>query len=183
MPVLCHPRNNELRGDYLQRAARRGLLLAIAAILISLPLYFWLGPLWHKLAQLGGIALLLSSAVLGLALAAGPICALGCLLCACFYRIESNFQPRTKPASIIDRLAIALGLLVSFAPALAACYPPIQALQTGSIRYKMPAEMVSKLVDPLGYWQGIGFWFMGAAALAFVASLYWRNRWKLPRRA
>lgn len=167
----------------LRRKSVRWMMFAALAVLLSIPPYFWFGPLWAKVSALGGAAFVLAAAGFGLLLVIGPIGFLCCLLAAIFMRAEACTQAGEHPRGMADVLALASGLLISFAPALGVLYMPIKALTTGEVRYKFPAAMVRHDVDPLGYWQGVGFWFMGAAALAVLAGIYWRSRWQRRKRA
>lgn len=166
-----------LPGDLMQGRARTALLMALAASAASLPVYVWVGPLWRSTEQLQGSAFIWASFGFGLLLVIGPVLAIAGFLTALFMRVESCFVQRNRTRRT-DKPVIALSLFVTLLPALAACYPPIKALFTGSIRYKFPKVDVAYAFDPLGYWQGIAFWFMGAAALAWLAFVYWRSRWR-----
>ncbi|MFT4173697.1 MAG: hypothetical protein QM639_14130 [Rhodocyclaceae bacterium] len=174
----------ELPGDHLIRKTRRSLIYALLCLLVSAPVYIWLGPVWRQILPLGGFAFVLMSMLFGLALVIGPLGGLFFGLVALFMRVEARFAPRAAPVVGKDRGAVALGMLVTVLPTLAACYPPIKAIIDGSIRYKIPAGQVARAIDPLGFWQGVAFWFMGAAALAVLVGVYWRSRFaKLKARA
>ncbi|MFA9438330.1 hypothetical protein ACDA63_01680 [Uliginosibacterium sp. sgz301328] len=169
---------DELPGDHLIRKTRRSLLYALLCLLISAPVYIWMGRIWWQIAQLGGFMFVGASMLFGLGMVIGPLGGLFFGLVALFMRVESRFAPRATPLARADSVAVPLGWLATLLPALAACYPPIKALIDGSIRYKFPAGQVARSVDPLGYWQGVAFWFMGAAALAVLAGVYWRSRYR-----
>ncbi|MFT3733592.1 MAG: hypothetical protein QM776_00900 [Rhodocyclaceae bacterium] len=166
-----------LPGDRLQRKSSIAFLFGLTGLIASVPVYAYATPLWLATSKLEGGAFSLAALGFGLLLVAGPLLAMGGLLTALFMRTESIFLARSH-ASKADRPLLALAVLVTALPALLACYPPIKALTTGQIRYKFPATEVSQSFDPLGYWQGIAFWAMGAAALGWLAFVFWRSRWR-----
>lgn len=178
MLSLCKPRPDELRGDHLRRKALRAALMAALAALLCLPLYLSLGHIWQVVARQGGLIFILSAMGFGLLMVLPPFLSIGFALFALFCRIESSFAPRLRVRPRGDRLSIVAGLLLTIAPALAACYPPIHAILSGSIRYKFPATAIARELDPLGFWQGVAFWFMGAATLFIAAMIYWWPRLK-----
>ncbi|GAA5158670.1 hypothetical protein GCM10025770_03520 [Viridibacterium curvum] len=161
----------------MQRKSRIAFICGLTGLIVSIPVYAYATPLWLATSRLEGAAFSLAALGFGLLLVAGPLLAIGGLLTALFMRTESIFLKRSH-ASRGDRPLLALAALVTALPALLACYPPLKALSTGQIRYKFPATEVSQHFDPLGYWQGIAFWFMGATALGWLAFAFWRSRWR-----
>lgn len=166
----------------LRRKARRSLLLTGLALLLCLPPYLGFVPLWTRIAQLNGGAFVLASTGFGLLLIVGPLGVLCGLLATAFLRVEACTQPGETPRGAGDKLAVGGAVLASFAPALAVLGLTLKALVDGTVRYKFPSGMVARGVDPLGYWQGVAFWLMGAAVLALLAGLYWRSRWQRRKR-
>ncbi|GAB2880907.1 hypothetical protein GCM10027046_06360 [Uliginosibacterium flavum] len=167
-----------LRGDALHRRARRWSLIAVTALLLTLPAIIFFPRLWSWVITLGSGAFLLAGAAWGLLMAVGPVTALVCALVALFLRVEAGFAPRSRHRRFGDALAITGGLLVSFAPALAALYPPIKALLTGYIAFRGQGQQYSLLSDPYGFWQAVAYWLMGAATLALLAGFYWKAKWR-----
>jgi hypothetical protein len=167
-----------LRGDALHRKARRWSLIAICALLFTLPAIVFFRPLWEWLITLGSGAFALAASVWGLVMAIGPVTALVCALTALFLRVEASFAPRSRRRRFGDTLAICGGLAVSFTPALAALYPPVKALLTGYIAFRGLGQQYPLASDPYGFWQAVAYWFMGSATLALFAGLYWRAKWR-----
>ncbi|MEN3109808.1 hypothetical protein ACFONG_13305 [Uliginosibacterium paludis] len=170
------------RGDLLLRKSRRWALIALAALLLTVPCVVFIQPLWAWLVTLGTGSFMIIAALWGLVMAAGPILFLVAGLCALFLRVEAGFAPRSQPRPAADRAAIAAGLFISFLPALVALYPPIRAMLTGFIGFRGLGQQYPLASDPYGFWQAVAFWFMGAATLAILAGVYWRAKW-LSRKA
>lgn len=167
-----------LRGDLLHRKSRRWALIALLALLLTLPCVLFIQPLWALLVTLGSGSFMLAAGLWGLILAGGPILFLVAGLTALFLRVEARFAPRSQQRPFGDALAICLALILSFIPALAALYPPLKALLTGFIGFRGLGQQYPLAADPYGFWQAVAFWLMGAASLAFLAGLYWRSKWR-----
>lgn len=182
VPLHLRPMTNAtpaaLRGELLHCRAHRAMRWALLALLLSLPAFLFIEPLWQRIAAMGAPALLFSSLLLGMTLAAGPVAALACSLYALYLRVEARFAPRERSRPLGDALALGAGLVVSFLPALAALYPPIKALFTGYIAFRGLGQQYPLDVDPLGFWKAVFFWFIGAATLAGLAIAYWRSHWQ-----
>lgn len=166
------------RGELLHRKSRRWALIALLALLITLPCVVFMKPLWEQLIRLGSGAFMLAAAMWGLVLALGPVMLLVGALCALFLRVEAACAPRVRRRPAADVLSVVLALVLSFAPALAALYPPGKALLTGYIAFRGIAQQYPQGADPYGFWQAVAFWLMGAATLGFLASVYWRAKWR-----
>lgn len=169
--------NAALHGELLHLKSRRWALIALLACLITLPCVLFMRPLWAQLVTLGSGSFMIAAGLWGLVLAGGPLLFLVAGLTALFLRVEARFAPRSQPRPIGDALVIALALILSFTPALAALYPPIKAVMSGLISFRGPGRVYSLATDPYGFWQGVAFWLMGAATLALLAGFYWRSRW------
>lgn len=169
---------SHLRGDLLLRKSRRWALLALAALALTLPCLIFMQPLWAWLATLGSGSFMLLAGLWGIVLAAGPLVVVVGALCALFLRVEASFAPRRSHTPGTDRAIIALAVLVSLLPALAALYPPIKAILTGFIGFRGIGQQYPLASDPYGFWQAVAFWFMGAASLALLAGVYWRAKWR-----
>ena len=176
MPLLPAPLPDELRGDFLRRRARFGLALLIVALLAAVPLFGRLDRLWPSVAALEGVPFLMAATLLGGALAASPVLALIGLLLVVWYGVESVYQPRRRPSRGLDRLIVALGLTVWFGPAVALLATAARAIATGSIHFSRPARDYDLATDPIAFWQGVGFWVIGAAVLGYAAWRYWRAK-------
>lgn len=175
---MTSPDRNLPRGDLLLRKSRRWALIALAALLLTLPCLAFLPALWAWFVTLGSASFMLSAGLWGLVLAAGPLLFLVAALCALFLRVEAGFAPRSKPSPGGDRLAVGVALIISFVPALLALYPPLHALTTGFIAFRGPGQQYPLATDPYGFWQALAFWLMGAATLAILAGVYWRAKWR-----
>lgn len=170
------------RGDLLLRKSRRWAKIALASLIITLPCVLFMKPLWTWLAAAGSASFLLVAGLWGLILAGGPLLLLVATLCALFLRVEAGFAPRTRPQPAGDRIFIAIALFVSLIPALAALYPPIKAIMAGTISFRAVGQQYPIATDPLGFWQGVAYWFMGSATLAILAGVYWRGKWRAHKR-
>lgn len=167
-----------LHGDLLLRKSRRWGLLALLALLLTLPCLIFIRPLWAELSSLGSASFMLAAGLWGLIIAGGPVLFLVAGLCALFLRVEARFAPRSQRRPVGDALAITLALILSFLPALAALYPPIKAISTGFIGFRGLGQQYPLASDPYGFWQAVGFWCMGASTLAILAGVYWRSKWR-----
>ncbi|WP_157288324.1 hypothetical protein [Uliginosibacterium gangwonense] len=162
----------------LKRKAGRWALGVIAALLPTIPCFVYFLPLWNKLIALGTLPFMFAALGLGLVLSVGPVAVVVCSLVALFLRIEACYVEGALPKrTVLDCVAIATGMLVTFAPALAALYVPVKAILTGYIAFRGPGQQYPMQADPYGFWQAVGFWLMGVATLAFLAGVYWRSRW------
>lgn len=166
------------RGDLLLRKSRRWALIALLALLLTLPCVLFMKPLWAQLITLGSTSFMLAAGLWGLILAGGPVLFLAAALSALFLRVEARFAPCRTRRPFGDALAVGLGLILSFLPALAALYPPLKALLTGYIGFRGLGQQYPLATDPYGFWQAVAFWLMGALALAFLAGFYWRSKWR-----
>lgn len=176
MPLLPAPRHDELRGDFLRRRARFGLLLLAAAMLVAVPLFAGLGRLWPTIAALEGVPFLVASTLLGGVLAASPVLALLGLAMALWYGVESVYQPRRRASPGADKLIVALGLAAWFGPSLALLAAAGRAIARGSIHFTRPPRDYVLATDPIAFWQGVGFWLIVATCLGYGAWCYWRPK-------
>jgi len=175
----ANPDSPSYQADVLLKLkARRWALGVVVALLPTIPCFVYFMPLWNKLITLGTLPFMFAALGLGLILAMGPVAVVVCGLVALFLRIESCYVKGTMPKrTVLDRVFIATGMLVTVAPALAAMYVPVKAMLTGYIAFRGPGQQYFIQADPYGFWQAVGFWWMGVAALAFLAGVYWRSRW------
>jgi hypothetical protein len=180
MPFLPAPRPDELRGDLLRRRARFGLLLLVAMAAVAAALFAGLARLWPPIAALEGAAFLAAATLLGGALAAAPLLALVGLLVAVWNGVESVYQPRRRATPAVDKLILALGLGVWFGPSLALLAAAARAVASGRIHFSRPPRDYFLASDPIAFWQGVGFWLIVAAALAYPAWRYWRGKFAAP---
>jgi hypothetical protein len=176
MPLLPAARPDELRGDFLRRRARFGLVLLVAMAAAAAPLFGELGEMWPAIAALEGWAFLGAATLLGAALAGIPLLALVGLALAVWYGVESVYQPRRRVSPALDKLILALGLVVWFGPALALLAAAARAVATGRIHFMRPPRDYFLATDPIAFWQGVGFWLIVAAGLGYLAWRYWRGK-------
>jgi len=183
--VVEHRQNSggQNKGDVLLRKSRNWGFVALAALTLTLPCLLFIRPLWQQFATLGTGSFMLAAGAWAMILAAGPILIIVGALCSLFLRVEAYFAPRSHKRTFLDTVVVGLAILISFAPALTALYPPCKALQTGVIGFQGPGQEYPLLTDPYGYWQAIAFWFMGATSLGFLAAVYWRAKWRQSRPA
>jgi hypothetical protein len=176
MALLPAPHPDELRGDFLRRRARFGLALMVAMVLAAAPLFGRLAELWPPIAALEGLPFLAAATLLGAALALVPLLALIGFLLAVWYGVESVYQPRRRASPVADKVIVGLGLLVWFGPALGLVVAAARAIATGRIHFTRPPRDYVLATDPIAFWQGVGFWLILAAGLAYVAWRYWRGK-------
>lgn len=160
----------------LQKKARNWIFVALIALFVTLPTFYFVEPIFFWIVGLNGLDFGVLSITLGLAMALGPVAAVVGLLMALFWRVEACFTPDQLGRTLTDRMSIGVGLLVSFVPAIVALYPPIKAILTGYIGFRGPGQQYFRAEDPYGFWQATAFWMMGAATLAILAGLYWRAK-------
>ena len=176
MRLLPAPRPNELEGDFLRRRARFGLVVLIAMGVAGVVLFNELTALWPSIAALEGIPFLLAATLLGASLATTPLLALTGLALAVWHGVESVYHPRRKASPILDKLIVALGLMVWFGPSLALLAAAARAIVAGRIHFTRPPRDYVLATDPIAFWQGIGFWLIVSTGLGYIAWRYWRTK-------
>jgi hypothetical protein len=165
------------------RARRRGtfcLLLALAATPAATWLFLNLKPLWLQVEPLEGGAFILAAMAFGVALALLPVVAVFGWLLALWFGVESVYAPRRRETPVTDRLIVGVGIIAWFLPALGFLASAVHAVFSGRVHFVQPARDYLRAVDPIAYWQGVGFLFVTAGVFAWLASRYWQN--KLRRR-
>lgn len=173
-----------LPGTRLLERSRRlffwALVLAAPAALLAATL----SGVWASVARLDGSMFFLATAAFGLALVVLPLGALICLCVALFLRVESALQPRNPPKILlIDRLCAVTAVVVSLLPAAWPASKALRALIVGTITIRQPIEHTfSASSDPLAFWENIAYWTLASLALAGLAGVFWRSRWRLLRR-
>lgn len=167
-----------VRGDMLHRKSLRWGIIALLGLLVALPCVFFARSILMKMATLGTGGFMIAAAVWALLVAAGPLTFIFGGLTALFLRMEAAVALRSRQQRFGDALVTFVTLLITFAPALAALIPPVHALFTHTIGFRGLGQQYPQAIDPYGYWQAVGFWFMGAATLAFLAVVYWRWKWR-----
>lgn len=163
-------------GDHTRRSAVRALLLFVAALPLSYWLFAMLPELWARVAPLEGAPFMLAATLLGAALAIAPLAAAVGFVLALWHGVESVYLPRTRPTPILDRLIVGAGLLVWFAPSLAAIGLAARALAEGRVHFVRPPRDYFLATDPIAFWQGLGFWLIMGGLFAFLAWRYWRGK-------
>lgn len=168
----------QARGDMLHRKSLRWGIIALLGLLVALPCVFFARGILMKMATLGTGGFMIAAAVWALLLAAAPLVFIFGGLTALFLRMEAAVALRSRQRRFGDALVTFVTLLITFAPALAALFPPVHALFTHTIGFRGLGQQYPQALDPYGYWQAVAFWFMGSAALAFLAVVYWRWKWR-----
>ncbi|WP_345795124.1 hypothetical protein AAG895_08845 [Thauera sp. JM12B12] len=171
-----------LRGDLARRRALFGLLVSLVALPASWLLFSQLDHLWPEIVRMEGATFMAAATLLGAAMAVGPLAAAVGLLLAIWFGVDSVYRPRRKSSPALDRVIVGAGLVVWFAPALAALFMVVQALASGRIHFVRPPRDYFLATDPIAYWQGVGFWLIMGGLFAFLAWRYWRPK-LLPRSA
>lgn len=154
-----------LRGDSLRLRARRWAWIALAGWLPALLCLAFFKPLWAALASLAPLPFMAAAALAVLLLIVAPLLGLGAGFAAIFLHVEAICAPRAQQHPLRDRLILALGLLVSFTPAVAAAAPAVHAL----------------LQAPGHSWTTPLLWLLAALVLAALAAGYWRAKWRARR--
>ncbi|MDY0013172.1 MAG: hypothetical protein RBS40_09820 [Rhodocyclaceae bacterium] len=172
-----------LPGDHHRRRARRWLLALAVGLALSLALFGELTLLWPKVAALEGATFFTAAALLGAGLAIGPLLAATGLVMAVWHGVESVYRPRRTATPRTDKLIVAAGLLVWFGPSLALLAASGYAVATGRIHFSRPPRDYFLASDPIAFWQGVGFWLIIAAGLAFLAWRYWAPKLRPGTRA
>lgn len=175
MPVLPSARPDELPGDHLARKARRTALYALILTPTAFAVFWWLPTIWNPIQGMTGPALYLASMALGAALAAFPVLAAVTWLLALYWAVEARHAPRQQPAAT-DRLILALGMLVSYAPGVGFYITVVHALMTGRVHFSNPPRDYYLDSDPAAYWEGVGFMAMAGTVLVFMVTRYWQAK-------
>ncbi|MDR2032109.1 MAG: hypothetical protein LBP86_07645 [Azoarcus sp.] len=171
---------NTLAGDRARRRGARCLLLA----LVSTPLATWIflnvGLLWPRIEPLTGMAFALATTAFGAALAIAPVVAAAGWLLALWFGVESVYLPRQRATPPVDRLITGIGLAVWFLPALGFLAAAIHALFSGRVHFVRPPRDYLRALDPIAYWQGVGFLLITAGVFAWLAWRYWQGKLRRP---
>lgn len=176
MGLLLSPRNDEREGDFRRRLARVAGYVLILMLPVATGLFANLEALWSLVLPLEGGLFVIASALLGGALAVAPIVAVAALLVMVWHGVESVYLGRSRATPMLDRLIVALGVLVWFAPALAMLVAAVRAVLTGAVGFSRPQREYLLATDPIAFWQSVGFFLIVAAALAYPAWQYWRRK-------
>lgn len=177
------PAANELEGDFRRRQAFRHLIAFAILLSLTIAAFLYVGPVWDLILPLEGGPFLLAATALGLVLASTPLLSVCLGLLAMWHGVESIERPRKQRTPLLDRLIVAIGLLVWFAPTLGLLGMAGRAIAEGSITFKKTVLREYVLAtDPIAFWQSIGFLLIVATALAWPAVHYWRGKFaRFPR--
>ena len=175
-PAAAAPASAPLPGDLARRRALFCLLLALVALPASWLLFSQLERLWPEIVRMEGVAFMAAATLLGGAMAIGPLAAAIGFLLAIWFGVDSVYRPRRAASPLLDRVIVAAGLLVWFAPALAALGMVGQALASGRIHFVRPPRDYFLATDPIAFWQGVGFWLIMGGLFGFLAWRYWRGK-------
>ncbi|NTV09669.1 MAG: hypothetical protein HGA47_02740 [Zoogloea sp.] len=170
-----------LDGDILRRKAAVAALIFLVSTVVATILFDRLDDLWPQVIHLEGATYFLLASVLGLTLAFSPLAAIGSLLLGTWWASESVFAPRRRPSPVLDRVLVAWGCCLTFAPSLAMLAVAVQAIFTGQVHFPQPPRDYFFDSEPLAFLQGLGFLLICAAGLGYAGWLYWHP--KLSRRA
>jgi len=165
-----------LPGDLDRRRALFALLTCVLALPASWLLFSQLERLWPEIVRLEGLPFLAAATLLGGTMAIGPLAAAIGLLVAVWFGVRSVYCVRSRATPLLDRVIVAIGLLVWFMPALAAVAQAVRALMTGRIHFVRPPRDYFLATDPIAFWQGVGFWLIIAALAGFLAWRYWQPK-------
>lgn len=175
-PTRSVPIASALPGDLSRRRALFSLLVSLVALPASLLLFTQLDTLWPEIVRMEGLLFMAAATLLGAAMAIGPLAAGIGFLLAVWHGVKSVYSERRRATPLLDRVIVAGGVLVWFAPALVAVAQAVVALSTGSIHFVRPPRDYFLATDPIAYWQGVGFWLIIAGLLGFLAWRYWRPK-------
>jgi len=176
MPLFAHPRENELPGDFARRVAAYALLACLVGLAGSVWLFMRLPEIWAQVMPLEGARFMLAATTLGALMAVMPVVAAAGFVVALWSGVDSVYRPRRQPSPLLDRVIIGLGLIVWFAPATGGLMMAVNAIVSGRIHFVRPPRDYFLATDPTAFWQGVGFWLIMSAILAFFAWRYWRNK-------
>ncbi|MDR1229390.1 MAG: hypothetical protein LBK55_10330 [Azoarcus sp.] len=167
-------------GDRTRRRGAFCLCLALVATPVAVLLFLNLKPLWLHVEPLEGSAFFLVATLFGLTLALAPVVAVFSWLLALWFGVESVYSPRQRTTPLVDRIIVGAGIVAWFLPALGFLASAVHALFSGRVHFVQPARDYLRAVDPIAYWQGVGFLFITAGVFAWLAWRYWQG--KLRRR-
>lgn len=165
-----------LPGDLDRRRALFALLVCVVALPASWLLFSQLERLWPEIVRLEGLSFLAATTLLGGSMAIGPLAAAIGLVVSVWFGVRSVYRARSRKTPLLDRVIVGAGLLVWFAPALAAIAQALRALLSGRIHFVRPPRDYFLATDPIAFWQGVGFWLIMAGLFGFLAWRYWRPR-------
>ncbi|GAB1460954.1 hypothetical protein MASR2M50_27290 [Thauera sp.] len=165
-----------LPGDLDRRRALFALLVCVVALPASWLLFSQLERLWPEIVRLEGLSFLAATTLLGGSMAIGPLAAAIGLVVSVWFGVRSVYRARSRKTPLLDRVIVGAGLLVWFAPALAAIAQALRALLSGRIHFVRPPRDYFLATDPIAFWQGVGFWLIIAALAGFLAWRYWQPK-------
>jgi len=165
-----------LPGDLDRRRALFALLVCVVALPASWLLFSQLERLWPEIVRLEGLSFLAATTLLGASMAIGPLAAAIGLVVSVWFGVRSVYRARSRTTPLLDRVIVGAGLLVWFAPALAATAQALRALLSGRIHFVRPPRDYFLATDPIAFWQGVGFWLIIAALAGFLAWRYWQPK-------
>lgn len=176
MPLLPRLRDSERAGDYARRCAGYALITLALASAASAWLFTGLPDIWARIAPLDGAPFMLAATALGAALAISPLAAVIGFVLALWFGVESVYRPRNRRSPATDRIIVALGLIVWFAPPVGFVGAALRALSEGRVHFVRPPRDYFLATDPIAFWQGVGFWLIMAGLFGFLAWRYWRAK-------
>lgn len=171
-----HRHPDESEGDFRRRQAFRALLVFLIALPLTISAFRNVGPIWQHIEPLEGFVFTVAATLLGAVLAGSPLITAAAGVMAVWHGVESVERPRSRATPLLDRVILATGLLVWFAPALALFGMAVRAVATGAIAFRRPAREYVMATDPIAFWQSVGFIVIVAVCVAYPAWHYWRRK-------
>lgn len=163
-------------GDLTRRLAGAAFILFLLAVPLTYWLFSSLPSLWARVEPLEGSRFMLAATLLGAALAVLPLAIVVGFILTLWHGVESVYQPRSRATPMLDRLIVAGGLIIWFAPPTAMIALALRALAEGRVHFVRPPRDYFLATDPIAFWQGLGFWLIMATLFAFLAYRYWRSK-------
>ncbi|MDR1462320.1 MAG: hypothetical protein LBI68_04180 [Azoarcus sp.] len=176
MPSSPSPAGAVLPGDRARRRSVFCLCLALLATPAAVWLFLKLESLWRHIEPLEGGVFVISATALGIVLALLPVAAVFGWLLALWFGVGSVYSPRQRATPIIDRVIVGTGIIAWFLPALGFFASAVYALFSGRVHFVQPARDYLRTVDPIAYWQGVGFMLITGGVFAWLAWRYWQGK-------
>jgi hypothetical protein len=165
-----------LPGDRARRNGSRSLLFAIVITPLTVWLFRSIDPLWALIFPLEGVPFGIASTAFGAVLAITPVAVVVSWLLALWFGVESVYKPRQRVTPLLDRIIVAIGLVVWSLPSLGFLVTAGWALYSGRVHFPQPARDFVWAEDPNAYLQGVGFLILVAGLCAWFAWRYWQGK-------
>jgi len=176
MPLLTPLPDTAPEGDRARRRAALFLLLALVATPLSLWLVKNFQQLWGHIEPLTGWARFLAATVFGLIEVAMPIAAIAGWVLMLWFAVRSVYMPRSRATPWLDRVFAAVGVAVTFLPAVGFVGTALWAVIAGRVHFPRPARDYVLAADPIAFWQGVGFMLIAGGLCGWLAWRLWRGK-------